>query len=81
MYSCWSRNTGEDARFHEQLDADTTRTVLTGYRNRYSLIRDAMAETNTEFSDDHLTQVSLLMLLTQPVLVVADRLAGALGRP
>ncbi len=65
------------ARFKGELDAATVRTVLNGYRQKYSKIRDAMAETNSEFRDEDLTRLSVLKLLTEPVLVIADQLAGA----
>jgi glucosamine--fructose-6-phosphate aminotransferase (isomerizing) len=65
------------AKFIENLDATTIRGVLNGYRNRYALIRDALAETNFEFRDDDLKTVPILELLARPVVVVADQLAGA----
>lgn len=63
-------------RFKEKLDAGTLRTVLTGYRNRYQLIRDAVAETNSEFREEDLANLDVLALLTQPVVILADQLAG-----
>ena len=63
-------------RFKEDLDSAAVRGVLSGYRNRYALIRDALNEANVEFKDDDLTQVGILRLLTEPVLVLADELAG-----
>ncbi|MHC4133587.1 MAG: hypothetical protein ACYS0K_01260 [Planctomycetota bacterium] len=65
------------AQFIQDLDATTIRGVLNGYRNRYALIRDAVAETNSDFRDDDLTTVPILDLLAKPVVVVADHLAGA----
>ncbi len=65
------------ARFRTEMDAAAVRTVLHGYRQRYSKIRDAMVETNAEFRDEDLTRLSILKLLTEPVLVIADQLAGA----
>jgi len=65
------------ARFRDPLDSDTMRGVLTGYRNRYSLIRDALAETNAEFRDEELSGINILRLLTEPVLVIADEISGA----
>ena len=64
-------------RTHDQLDAATVRSILTGYRNRYGLIRDAVTETNASFRDEDLLRASLLELLTEPVLVIADRLIDA----
>jgi glucosamine--fructose-6-phosphate aminotransferase (isomerizing) len=63
-------------RFKEKLDPATLRSVLTGYRNRYQLIRDAVAETNSEFREDVLASVDVLSLLTQPVVILADQLAA-----
>ena len=60
-----------------ELDATGRRALLTGYRNRYGLIRDAIVETDTAFSDELLDGATLLDLLTQPVLAVADRLLKA----
>ncbi|MFV1957879.1 MAG: SIS domain-containing protein, partial [Planctomycetota bacterium] len=65
------------ARFHEHLDASTVRSVLGGYRNRYALIRDAVAETGAVLRDEDLMRMRILDLLTEPVLVVADRLTTA----
>jgi glucosamine--fructose-6-phosphate aminotransferase (isomerizing) len=63
-------------RVRPRLDVATLRGVLTGYHNRYQLIRDAVAETNTEFREDELANVDLLGLLTQPVVILADQLAA-----
>ena len=50
--------------------------MLSGYRDRFTTIRDALVETDTELSDDLLTQLPILTMLTEPVLVIADQLAG-----
>jgi glucosamine--fructose-6-phosphate aminotransferase (isomerizing) len=63
-------------RFRDKLDAGTLRSVLTGYRNRYQLIRDAVAETNSEFREEDLANIDVLSLLTQPVVILADQLAA-----
>ncbi len=63
-------------RFRDGLDASTTRTVLAGYRNRYQLIRDAVVEAGGTLRDEDLVRQGVLALLTEPVLVVADRLAN-----
>jgi len=63
-------------RFRDKLDAGTLRSVLTGYRNRYQLIRDAVAETNSEFKEEDLANIDVLSLLTQPVVILADQLAA-----
>jgi hypothetical protein len=59
------------------LDAPSVRTILSGYRNRYVLIRDAVAETGATLRDEDLMRMSILELLTQPVLIIADQLTGA----
>ncbi len=64
-------------RFHDTLDGETARTVLTGYRNKYSLIRDALVEVGQDLQDAGLARVPVVELLTQPVITLADRLAGA----
>jgi len=65
------------ADFRDDLDSAGVRTVLSGYRNRYVLIRDALIEANVEFADEDLTRTGILDLLTEPVLVLADRLAAS----
>ena len=62
-------------RFRDDLDAQTARAVLTGYRNRYSLIADAVVEANSEWHDSALERMPILSLLTEPVLVLADQLS------
>ncbi|MHC4450587.1 MAG: SIS domain-containing protein, partial [Planctomycetota bacterium] len=62
--------------FRPELDSTAVRGVLSGYRNRYALIRDALNEANVEFEDEDLTRIGILRLLTEPVLVLADELAA-----
>jgi len=64
------------AEFGDALDSASVRAVLSGYRNRYALIRDALNEANVEFEDEDLTRIGILRLLTEPVLLLADELAG-----
>jgi hypothetical protein len=47
--------------------------VLSGYRNRYAALSDAVTETEPSFDDERLGSVSLLSLLTDPVYVLAGR--------
>jgi len=68
------------ARFRRTLEPAALRSVLTGYRDRYAYIRDAVAETNVEFADEDLQGIELLQLLTQPVLTLADQLAASKTR-
>jgi len=63
-------------RFRDALAPDVVRSVLSGYRDRFTNIRDALVETETEFSDELLQQLPILTMLTEPVLVIADQLAG-----
>ncbi|HEX2849837.1 MAG TPA: SIS domain-containing protein [Acidimicrobiales bacterium] len=60
-------------RFADRLDASTARRVLTGYRNRYNAIVDAVTETEPSFRDDLLDDVDLVDLLVEPVHVLARR--------
>jgi glucosamine--fructose-6-phosphate aminotransferase (isomerizing) len=60
-------------RFHDLLDAASCRRVLTGYRNRYNAIVDAVTETEPSFRDDLLGDVDLVDLLVEPVYVLARR--------
>jgi glucosamine--fructose-6-phosphate aminotransferase (isomerizing) len=55
------------AEFKPTLDAERARTVLTGYRNRYSALVDAVTETEPEFDDSTLATVSIVDLLVEPV--------------
>jgi glucosamine--fructose-6-phosphate aminotransferase (isomerizing) len=64
-------------RFRDDLDAPTVRKVLSGYRNRYQLIRDAVAETNVEWTDGFLLRLPIIDLLAKPVVMVADELLAA----
>jgi len=64
------------ARFRDDLDPGTVKTVLAGYRNRYALIRDAVVETGNDLEDSRLARIPVLDLLTLPVLTVADRVTS-----
>jgi glucosamine--fructose-6-phosphate aminotransferase (isomerizing) len=55
----------------ERLPAATARQVLTGYRNRYNAIVDAVTEQQPTFDDDVLAEVPLVDLLVEPVHVLA----------
>lgn len=60
-------------RFDEYLDAETMKAVLTGYRNRYSAIVDAVTETEPDFDDSLLAQIPVIDLLVEPVWVLARK--------
>jgi glucosamine--fructose-6-phosphate aminotransferase (isomerizing) len=60
-------------RFADQLPAADARAVLTGYRNRYAALVDAVTETEPRFDDERLATMPLIDLLVEPVHVLADR--------
>ena len=60
-------------RFADRLPVATARGVLQGYRNRYSVLRDAVQETEPTFREDLLDSIPVGELLTEPVSVLADR--------
>jgi glucosamine--fructose-6-phosphate aminotransferase (isomerizing) len=60
-------------QFHDRLDAAVTRRVLTGYRNRYNALVDAVTETESSFRDEVLAETDLVDLLVEPVYVLARR--------
>jgi len=62
--------------FHDRLAPTTARQVLSGYRNRYAALSDAVTETESGFDDERLGLVPLLALLTEPVYVLAERWKG-----
>ncbi|HEX3540434.1 MAG TPA: SIS domain-containing protein [Acidimicrobiales bacterium] len=62
--------------FHDYLAPATARQVLSGYRNRYAALSDAVTETEPAFDDEGLASVPLLTLLTEPVYVLAERWKG-----
>ncbi len=60
-------------RFFDRLPVARARAVLTGYRDRYSALTDAVTETEPVFDDERLAEVAMVDLLTQPVYVLAER--------
>jgi glucosamine--fructose-6-phosphate aminotransferase (isomerizing) len=60
-------------RFDDRLGAAEAQTVLSGYRNRYSVLHDLVTETEPSFDDDLLGRVPVVDLLTEPVHTLADR--------
>jgi glucosamine--fructose-6-phosphate aminotransferase (isomerizing) len=56
----------------DHLPADAAREVLTGYRNRYHAIVDAVTEQQPSFDDAVLADVALVDLLVEPVHVLAS---------
>ena len=62
--------------FHDRLIPELARQVLSGYRNRYAALADAVTETEPSFDDLRLGSIPLLALLTEPVYVLAERWKG-----
>ncbi|HEX9549121.1 MAG TPA: glucosamine-6-phosphate synthase, partial [Acidimicrobiales bacterium] len=58
--------------FHDRLPWRVVRQALSGYRNRYAALTDAVTETEANFDDSRLAEVPLVDLLTEPVYVLAD---------
>jgi glucosamine--fructose-6-phosphate aminotransferase (isomerizing) len=54
-----------------RLETRVARQVLTGYRNRYNAIVDAVTETEPSFRDEVLGEVSMVDLMVEPVHVLA----------
>ncbi len=59
-------------RFEDSLPAPVARSVLQGYRNRYSELRDAVTETEPAFDEDRLADIAVVDLLTAPIGDLAD---------
>ncbi|MHC4812916.1 MAG: SIS domain-containing protein, partial [Planctomycetota bacterium] len=59
--------------FHDRLDKDAMRSVLSGYRRRYQALRALVTETEPSFEDSKLAEIPVVELLTVPVHVLADR--------
>jgi glutamine---fructose-6-phosphate transaminase (isomerizing) len=55
------------------LGVPALRGVLTGYRERYAALRDAVLETEPAFRDDVLASIEVVELMTMPVSELADR--------
>jgi glucosamine--fructose-6-phosphate aminotransferase (isomerizing) len=60
-------------RPHERLDADVMRGVLSGYRGRYSALRDTVTEFEPTFRDDLLGEIDIADLLIESIQVLARR--------
>jgi len=59
-------------RFHDRLPAATMRTVMAGYDRRYDRLVDFVTETEGEFDDCRLADVSVEDLLIEPIAGLAD---------
>jgi len=60
----------------DRLAPGVARAVLSGYRNRYGALVDAVSETESRFDDERLGQVATIELLVEPVAVLASRWRG-----
>jgi glutamine---fructose-6-phosphate transaminase (isomerizing) len=60
-------------RFHERLEADRAKAVLSGYRTRMSALADAVTETEPVFDEMRLGVEPIVDLLTEPVYELAKR--------
>ena len=58
---------------HENIAAAAMHGVLSGYRNRYSALRDLVTETEPAFDEERLARIPVVELLTTPVHILADR--------
>jgi glutamine---fructose-6-phosphate transaminase (isomerizing) len=59
--------------FRRGLGVPALRTALSGYRERYAALRDAVLETEPSFRDDVLASVDVVELMTTPISDLADR--------
>ena len=59
-------------RFVDRLSSAEARSVLRGYRNRYSELEDAVTETEPDFDEDPLGRIAAVDLLTVPTGDLAD---------
>jgi len=60
-------------RLHDRLPAATMRGVLQGYRRRYQSLRELVTETEDTFREDLLASQSVVDLLCEPILDLAER--------
>jgi len=60
-------------RFHDRLEPGAARQVLSGYRDRFDALVDAVTETEPVFDESVLGRVPMIDLLSSPVHLLADR--------
>ena len=60
-------------KLHERLPASDLRSLLSGYRNRYQALADAVTETEPSFEEDQMAEMSVADLLCEPIYSLADR--------
>jgi glucosamine--fructose-6-phosphate aminotransferase (isomerizing) len=56
----------------DRMPAAQARSVLEGYRHRYTAVMDAVTETRARFDDAPLSEIGTLELLTSPVVLLAE---------
>ena len=59
--------------FAERLKPTVAASVLRGYYDRYSVLRDAVTETELSFDEDLLGEIDVVDLMVQPLAELADR--------
>ena len=62
--------------FHDRLAPEVFRGVLSGYRNRYNALVDAVCETEPSFDDSRLAEIDVADILVEPVRDLARRWRG-----
>lgn len=60
-------------RFHDTISVAVMRSVLSSYRNRFVSLQDAVMETEPEFGEELLGELSVTDLLCEPLHVLAMR--------
>ena len=65
----------------DRLPPDVARSVLSGYRHRYTALRGAITETEPELDDTRLADVPVVDLLTLPIAVARRPLAPVTAPP
>ncbi len=60
-------------RFHDHMEPGVARSVLQGYRNRWSALKDAVTEVEPVFDESVLAEIDVAELLTRPVFELAER--------
>ena len=60
-------------RFRDTLSVAVMRGVLSSYRNRFVSLQDAVMETEPEFGEELLGELSVTDLLCEPLYVLATR--------
>ncbi len=67
--------------FHDRLSPEVMRSVLDGYRDRYSALEDLVTETEPTFRQDLLGEIAVGDLLCASIQALADRWREAASSP